>query len=226
MFGVSIKLCRIGEFYHPAQVHHGHTIADILDHPQVVCDKKKCQVEFLLEILEKVEDLGLDRHIEGAHRLIGDDEFGANGERPRYPDPLPLSPGELMGVTVHVFVRDAHPIEQLRHPQFYRVSPGQFMDLDRFTYHAPHREPRVERPVRILKNDLHPFAELSELSTPQRQHLDTVEQDLARGRLDQSQDRTRQRGFTTSRLADKPQYLPPSDAKADPVDGFDMPGYA
>ena len=52
------------------------------DDGQVVGDEEVGQTELALESLEQVDDLGLDGDVEGAYRLVGDDEIGMEGQGP------------------------------------------------------------------------------------------------------------------------------------------------
>ena len=45
-------------------------------HRQVVTDEQIRQAELLLQVLQKVDHLRLDRHIKGGNRLVADDKFG------------------------------------------------------------------------------------------------------------------------------------------------------
>ncbi len=71
-------------------------------HGQVVCDEQVRQVELRLQILEQVDDLGLDRHVERRHRFVADDQLGPQRERAGDPDALALAAGELVRITVVV----------------------------------------------------------------------------------------------------------------------------
>ena len=46
------------------------------------------------EVVEQLEDLGPDRHVEARDRLVGDDELGLGGKGASDDDPLPLTTGE------------------------------------------------------------------------------------------------------------------------------------
>src|SRR5438132_10459771 len=67
--------------------------------------------------------------------------------------------------------------------------------------------PRVEACVRILEHDLELAAQRPQL--PQAQVLDSssVELDLARGRLEQTDDTASERGFPAARFADESESL-------------------
>ena len=72
-----VQVVRRGQLDDPAEVHHRDPVADVADDRQVVGDEQVGQRELVLEALQQVDDLGLDRHVEGADRLVGDDELRA-----------------------------------------------------------------------------------------------------------------------------------------------------
>ena len=79
-----------------AQVHHRDAVGDVADDAQVVRDEDVRQPELRLEVLEQVEDLRLHRDVQRGDRLVGDDQLRVERERPRDPDPLPLTARELV----------------------------------------------------------------------------------------------------------------------------------
>ena len=86
-------------------------------HPEVVRDEEVGEVELVLEVLEQVDDLGLDRDVERGDRLVGDDQLRPQRERPGDADPLPLAARELVRVAVVVLGLQADPLEQLAGPR-------------------------------------------------------------------------------------------------------------
>ena len=98
--GSRLSSRELGHLDDPAEVHHRDPVADVADDRQVVGDEQVGQPELALEPLEQVDDLGLDRHVEGADRLVGDDEVRVQGERPGDADPLALAARELVRVAV------------------------------------------------------------------------------------------------------------------------------
>ena len=105
-----------GDLDDPAQIHHGHAVADVLDHRQVVGDEQVGEAELLLQVLEQVDDLGLDRHVERRHRLVADDQLGLHRQRAGDADALALAAGELVRIAAHVVGLQADGLEQLHHP--------------------------------------------------------------------------------------------------------------
>ena len=66
-----------GRVFHDAAVMHDQdAVAHVLYHSEVVRNKEVGQAELLLEILEKVHDLGLDADIERADGFVAYDEIG------------------------------------------------------------------------------------------------------------------------------------------------------
>lgn len=90
-------LCR-GELDDLPEVHDGYAVREVAYHVQVVGDEQEREPQVLLEISKQVDDLGLDRYVEGGDRLIGDDEGRAAGEGTGDPDTLALPSRELVGV--------------------------------------------------------------------------------------------------------------------------------
>ena len=73
-------------------------IGDVADDRQVVGDEQVGEIELLLERLEQVDDLRLDRDVERRHRLVGDDEVRVDRERAGDADALALTAGELVRI--------------------------------------------------------------------------------------------------------------------------------
>ena len=82
------------------------------------------QVELLLEVLEQVDDLGLDRHVEGRDRLVGHDQLGLERERAGDADALALAAGELVRVAVVVLGVQPDGLEQRPAPPSSRPPSG------------------------------------------------------------------------------------------------------
>ncbi len=65
-----------------AEVHHRDPVAHVAHDRQVVGDEDVGEAELGLEVEEQVEHLGLDRDVEGRHRLVADDQPRAAGPAP------------------------------------------------------------------------------------------------------------------------------------------------
>ena len=113
VLGVAVKRVAVGEFDDAAQVHDGDAVAEVFDDGEVVGDEKVGEAEFVLEVLEKVEDLGLDADVEGGDGFVADDEFGIETQGAGNTDALALAAGKLVGVTVGVVALQADFDEQV-----------------------------------------------------------------------------------------------------------------
>ena len=90
---VADRHCRTG-LHHASLVEHHHLVAEVADDRHVVGNEQVAEASFVLQVSEQVEDLGLDRQIEGADGFVEHDEFGRGHDRPRDADALQLAAGE------------------------------------------------------------------------------------------------------------------------------------
>ena len=79
----------------------------MLYHREVVGDEQIGQIELLLQVLQEVQDLRLDGHVQRGDRFVGHDELRAQGQRSGEADPLSLTSRE--GVWVPVVVLRVEP---------------------------------------------------------------------------------------------------------------------
>ena len=82
---------------------------------EIVRDEQVGELELLLQLLEEVDDLRLDRDVERGHRLVRNDEVRVERERARQADALALTAGELVRVAPSSVLRQADDAEQLSH---------------------------------------------------------------------------------------------------------------
>src|SRR5258708_34239803 len=60
MHWVRVEIFRVGNLDDAAKIHHRHTVGNMLDHSETVRNEKVSQPEFLLKILQQIDDLRLD----------------------------------------------------------------------------------------------------------------------------------------------------------------------
>ena len=72
----------------------------MLDDAKVVRDEEIGEPELLLQVLQQIDDLRLDRDVERRDRFVADDELGTEGQRAGDADPLPLPAAELVRIAV------------------------------------------------------------------------------------------------------------------------------
>src|SRR5438093_236678 len=58
----------------PARVHDEDPLAQSGDYPHVVRDEDDGRLRLLVEVTKQLEDLGLDRHVQGGGRFVGDQD--------------------------------------------------------------------------------------------------------------------------------------------------------
>ena len=85
-----------------AEIHHGHAVGDVPHDAEVVAQKQHRQLQLLLQVLQELEDLRADRHIERRDRLVGDEHAGAQRQRARNRDALALAAAELVRIAVDI----------------------------------------------------------------------------------------------------------------------------
>jgi hypothetical protein len=110
--GVVVDLISGAGLHDFAQVHDGDAVADVLDDGEVVGDEEVGEREFLLELFEEVDDLCLDRDVEGGDGFVEDEELRIQGERSGDADALALTTGELVGEAAAEFAAEADELEK------------------------------------------------------------------------------------------------------------------
>jgi hypothetical protein len=213
-----VELARGRALDDPPEVHHRDPVADVPDDRQVVRDEQVGEAQPVLEPLEEVDYLRLDRHVEGRDRLIGDDEVGVEGERPRHPDPLSLATRELVRVADRVVGVEPDGGEQLPNPLPSLRLRADVVDVERLGDGVSRGHPRVERGVRVLEDHLEPTAQVLELPPVDGGDVRAVELDRARRGLVQPHDRPPGRALAAARLPDEAKGLALPELEADPVD--------
>ena len=138
-----------------AAVHHRDPVAHRAHDGEVVRDEEIREPEVVLEVLEQVQDLRLDRDVERRDRLVADDQLRVERERARDPDPLPLAARELVRVAVREARVEADDVEQLADPRRAVAARADPVHDERLADDVADGHARVERRVRILEDDLH-----------------------------------------------------------------------
>src|SRR5262245_28666108 len=85
----------------PARVHHGDAVAHLGHDAEVVGDEDEGHARLALDVLEEIEILRLDGHVEVRGGLVGDDQARAPGERDGPHDALAHAPAHLMWIVAH-----------------------------------------------------------------------------------------------------------------------------
>ncbi len=88
----------VSDFDESALLHHGHSIAQIAHQWHGVRDEEISQAQRALQVAEQVDDLGANRDIESADRLIQDEEGRAQCKSAGNINALALPARELVWI--------------------------------------------------------------------------------------------------------------------------------
>ena len=217
---VAEHLAPVGDLHDLAEVHHGHPVADVLNHAHVVGDEQVRQPELPLQIAQQVQDLRLDRYVEGGYGLVADNEVGLQDQRPGDPDPLSLTPRELVRIAPRVVRLEAH---EVHHPGYLAAAfapVAEAVDAQPFADAVGDRCPWIEARVRVLEDHLHPAPIGLEVGALEAGDVLAVEADRSRGRIDQPQQQPPDGRLAAAGLANQSKRLAPLDVEADVVHGL------
>ena len=176
--------------HHPALAHHGQEVAHLRGHAQVVRDEQHRQVQPRLDLVEQLQHLGLHRHVQRRHGLVGHQQLGVHHQRAGDAQPLALAAAELVRVTFHRTGVHAHQLQQAAGLVQRLVAPHAVV-ARAFDHGLGHGAPRVERAVRVLEDDLHAAAQRAQRAGGQPGDVVTAELDLTGGGVDQAHHATR-----------------------------------
>ena len=71
-----------------SEIHNGHPVRNMLNNTQVMGNKNIGHSHFLLKVLQQVDNLGLNGHIQGAGGLVANQDFRLQRQRPGDADTL------------------------------------------------------------------------------------------------------------------------------------------
>src|SRR5689334_5644769 len=111
---------------------------------EVVSYKQVCQPEFRLQVLQNVQDLGLNGDIQGGDRLITDNELRTKRQCAGNTNPLSLPTGKLMRIAARVIALQPHLLEGLEHNVNTFPGCADLMDVQAFHHRFTDRHAWVE----------------------------------------------------------------------------------
>jgi hypothetical protein len=103
MARIGVELIAARRFYRAAKIEHENAVADQPNDAQIMRDQDQRKDQLALKPHQQVDDLRLDRHVEGRDRLVADDQARIEDDRPRDADALALAAGEFVRVAVDHF---------------------------------------------------------------------------------------------------------------------------
>ena len=91
-----------------AGVHDEHAVGPAGDDAHVVGDEDDRHLQLPAELVDEIEDLGLDGDVERGRGLVGDEQLGLAGEGHGDHDALAQAARELVGVGVEALLGARH----------------------------------------------------------------------------------------------------------------------
>src|SRR5439155_13427074 len=116
----------------------------------------------------------------------------------------------------------AHGPQQLVDALTTFLTPIEAVDAQRLGDDLADGHARVERCVRVLEDDLHLTTDVTHPAAAEARDVETVEDHLARGRLEQLDERPSKGGLAAAGLADESERLALLDDHVDAVDGVNL----
>ena len=151
---VTKQFLRLGKFDQLTQIHHRYPVADMVDDAQVVGHKQISQVQFLLQLLQQIYNLCLNRYIQRGYRLIRNDKFRLHRQSSGNADPLPLTATKLVRVMIQLTTGQSYPIHQPGHLEFLLLKVFYSPTIQGYLKNISHRFSRIQGSIWILKNKL------------------------------------------------------------------------
>jgi len=136
------------------EIHDCHSIGHVAHDREFMGDQQHAETGMTLQILQQIENLRLDRHIERRYRLIEDEERGSYSQSAGEADPLPLATAEAAGQAIGDALRQPDFAQQTRHLLRRCRRRTNSMKEQNFAESRGNALARIERGVRILKDHL------------------------------------------------------------------------
>ena len=100
------------QFHDPSQIHNGNTIADMFDDAQVMRNKNIGQMIFFLKLIQQIQYLRLNRHIQCGNRFIADHQFRRQRQGSGNIDSLSLPSGKFVWITMYMLYIQTYGLEK------------------------------------------------------------------------------------------------------------------
>ncbi len=119
-------------------------------------DENVRDLQPVLDVLKQIDDLSLNGQVEGRYRLVADQHFRLQRHRPGNADTLQLTAGELVRIPLRMFAPQPHAHQQVAHAiRLLRLRHDACMHLPWLGNDPLDAEPRIDRSIGILEDNLH-----------------------------------------------------------------------
>jgi len=130
----------ISGFDNPPQVHDQNALANVLHHSQIMGHEQIRHTMITLEVLEQIDDLSLNGHIQRAHRLVADNQPRLDRQGTGDSNTLALPSAEFMRVALRMRWIKTHVSQERCDTTLARgTTDRQPMNIQRLTDDLSHR---------------------------------------------------------------------------------------
>ena len=218
-----------GHFDDLPGVHQRHAVGHAGDHREVVRDEQQPHALLALQVLQEVEDLLLDGHVERGGGLVGDQELGLGRQRDGDHHPLLLATREAERVLVDAALglgdaHAAHPVDGLG-ARFDATQIG--VHLDGFDDLVAYLHHRVQARRGLLEDHANaPTAHGAHAGFGQREHVIAFKAHLALRDAtvlgQEAHEGQRGHALAAARFADEREGLAAANGQREAVERLDQ----
>ena len=97
------------------KIHHHNRIGEMVHDAEIVGDKNISQPHFFLKVQQKIQNLSLNRNIQGGNRFVANNKLGIYRYCSGNSNPLQSSGVKLKWITVEILQRKPYQFHQLQH---------------------------------------------------------------------------------------------------------------
>jgi hypothetical protein len=173
-----------------------------------VRDEQVREPELVLQVVQEIQHLRLDRDIERGDGLVQDHDLGIEHESARDRDTLALAAREHVRIAPVVLRAEPHLGEHAAHARAALLGAKLGVHLEWLVQDASHLLARIERAVGILEHDLHLLAQLAPVLACDVGDVDPLDFERARARLLDQRQEARERALAAAGLADHRERTP------------------
>src|SRR5579883_1121750 len=208
------------------RIHDGDALRRLGDDAHIVGDENERHAALALQRQQQIEDLRLDRDVEGGRRLVGDEEARVAGDRHGDHDALVHAARELVREGSQPALRRRNPdlLQKLdRAPAPRRAAEALLVQPERLLELEADGEARVETRRRLLEDHRHVLAgEPPALARRERQQVLSGEGEAPGAHLPRKADEAHQRqhgdALSRTRFADDAEDFAFLDPQIDRID--------
>ena len=205
-------------FDDPPFLHHRDFVADLAGDAQIVGDEDHRHAGLPLDLVQQLQDLRLDRHVERRDRLVGDQQLRLEHQCPSDADALALPTGKFVRIAAEGAGIEPD-MSQKRLRLFTRLGIGRAVRDWANGQDVADGRARVERREGVLEDHLDPRPQRAELGFGKLGDVAALEQNPAAVAVQQLDQKPAQRRFAGTALANDAQRAPGRQFERDLVDG-------